>query len=103
MLVFGLGLYQFWLICLVYPQALGVDLPQGRLQVLAVPVLRGSLATWAVCFPLGLVYGLKSPVLLPLLRRLRWPVFAVTAGLFTIDLLGPHELPSPASCIRLSS
>jgi peptidoglycan/LPS O-acetylase OafA/YrhL len=87
-LIGAVALYQLTLLCLLHPEAVGIELPQG-LKILAPPVLRSTLAIWGICFPLGLVYGLWAPTLLAHLRPLRWAMIAITASLFTVDLLSP--------------
>ncbi len=85
-LVVVIGLYQLILINVVYPGTLGFTFP-GWVNFLAPPVLRLTLAEWAIFFPLGLVYSINSGSMLPWLQRFRWVNLAVTTALFVLSLL----------------
>jgi hypothetical protein len=85
-LVVVIGLYQLILIKLVYPDMLGFTFPDW-MAFLAPPVIRSTLALWAIYFPLGLVYSINARTLLPWLQRFRWAILALTLVFFVISLL----------------
>lgn len=100
-LIAVVGVCQLVVLNLVHPGALGFEFPQS-MQWLAPPVLRRTLSTWAVCFPLGLVYGLNSPAILPRLTRARWAIGTITAALFAASFVspiaGPHQVLIQVAC-----
>jgi hypothetical protein len=85
-LIVIIGLYQLLLINIVYPGTLGVFFPDW-MHIFAPPVLRTTLALWAIYFPLGLVYNINAKQMLPRLQRARWAFLIITAVLFVISLL----------------
>ena len=85
-LVVVIGLYQLTLINVVFPGTLGFTFPDW-MRFLAPPVLRSTLAEWAIYFPLGLVYSINAGAVLPWLQRFRWAILAVTIAVFVISLL----------------
>jgi fucose 4-O-acetylase-like acetyltransferase len=86
LLIAALAVGQLWFIGVEYPGTLGFDLP-GWAQQLSVPVLGGTLALWAIYFPLGMVYSLNSKSIQPWLERARWPLLAFTLIFFGLDVL----------------
>jgi hypothetical protein len=85
-LVVVIGLYQLVLINVVYPGMLGFTFP-AWIDFLAPPVIRSTLALWAIYFPLGLVYSIHARNILAWLQRFRWAILALTIGFFMISLL----------------
>jgi peptidoglycan/LPS O-acetylase OafA/YrhL len=67
--------YQVFLLNVVSPGALGVVFPSWTWW-LSPPILRSTLAKWAIYFPLGVVYGLHGEVILDPLRRIWLPLAA---------------------------
>jgi peptidoglycan/LPS O-acetylase OafA/YrhL len=67
----GIGLYQLALLNLIYPGILGFQFPSW-MSNLEMPVLRLTISTWGLFFPLGIVYSLNANQLTPLLYKLRW-------------------------------
>lgn len=86
------GLFQLVLINLLHPGILGFTFPQA-MSILEVPVLRNSLASWAVYFPLGLVYFYHSRYLLARMQRLRPALLVATVVFFTMAALPRDLLP----------
>jgi peptidoglycan/LPS O-acetylase OafA/YrhL len=68
-------IYQVFLLNVVSPGALGVVFPSWTWW-LSPPVLRATLAKWAIYFPLGVVYGLHGKAILEPLRRIWLPLAA---------------------------
>jgi hypothetical protein len=85
-LIVVIGLYQLVLINVVFPGTLGVTFPDW-MHSFAPPVLRTTLALWAIYFPLGLVYSINAKHMLPWLRRARWAFLIITVVIFVISLL----------------
>jgi peptidoglycan/LPS O-acetylase OafA/YrhL len=86
-IVFALILvYQLFLMNIIYPGVLGFTFPEGA-YALTPPVLRNTMADWAIYFPLGLIFGLNARKMLPVLKRFAWPLFILSAVLFVIGLL----------------
>ena len=67
--------YQLFLLNVTSPGALGVVFPSWTWW-LSPPVLRNTLAKWAIYFPLGVVYGLHGKAILDPLRRIWLPLAA---------------------------
>jgi peptidoglycan/LPS O-acetylase OafA/YrhL len=76
--VFG---YQLFLVNVHSPGALGMVFPAWTWW-LSPPILRSTLAKWAIYFPLGVVYGLHGKAILEPLRRLWLPLAATGIVLF---------------------
>jgi hypothetical protein len=85
-LVVAIGLYQLVLINVVFPGTLGFTFP-AWMNLLAPPVLRSTLALWAIYFPLGLVYSINAGSVMPWLQRFRWATLAATLAFFVFSLL----------------
>jgi peptidoglycan/LPS O-acetylase OafA/YrhL len=85
-LVAVIGLYQLILINVVFPGTLGFTFP-AWMNYSAPPVLRTTLAEWAIYFPLGLVYSINAGSVLPWLQRARRATLAVTLAFFVASLL----------------
>ena len=85
-LIAVIGLYQLMLLNMVYPGMLGFTF-QTWMDFLAPPVIRSTLALWAIYFPLGLVYSINARSMLPWLQRFRWAILALTIVFFVISLL----------------
>lgn len=73
--------YQVFLLNVVSPGALGVVFPSWTWW-LSPPVLRDTLAKWAIYFPLGVAYGLHAKDILDPLRRSWLPLAAIGIGLY---------------------
>ncbi len=85
-LVVLIGLYQFLLINILYPETLGFTVPAWA-HFLAPPIIRTTLADWGIFFPFGLVYGLHARQYIPWSKRLFWIILAATVGLFILGVL----------------
>jgi peptidoglycan/LPS O-acetylase OafA/YrhL len=78
--------YQIFLIAVLRPELFPFTLP-GWSNYLAPPVLRLSLAIWGIFYPLGIVFGLHSNLVLSLLKRW-WFLIAISGlGLFILAFL----------------
>lgn len=86
-----IAIYQIFLLNIVYSGVLGFSFPEWA-QWLSPPVLRQTLADWAIFFPLGLVYGLNTRKLLPQLRELVWFLASLAGLLFTLGLLDAFKV-----------
>ena len=73
--------YQVFLLNVVSPGALGMVFPSWTWW-LSPPVLRSTLAKWAIYFPLGVVYGLHGKAILDSLRRFWLPLAAIGIVLY---------------------
>jgi len=82
LLIGAIGAYQLLLLCLLHTELL-----PDRLDILIPPGLSGTLADWAVYFPLGLIYGLHMRSMVPHLRKLRLPLVAATVLFFILGSL----------------
>lgn len=81
-----LAVYQVILLNLQVPRTLGVRFPDW-LQILYLPVLGGTLAQWAIYFPLGLFYSLHARRINPVLQRGRYLLGALILIFFGIGYL----------------
>lgn len=86
LVLIAIGIYQLILINLLNPGLLGFTFP-STFDWLAVPVLRTTLADWAIYFPLGLYYGLNARRILPRVAKFGWAFAGLTALLFCLGLL----------------
>jgi peptidoglycan/LPS O-acetylase OafA/YrhL len=76
--IFG---YQLFLLNVNSPGALGVVFPSWTWW-LSPPIVRSTLAKWAIYFPLGVVYGLHGKAILEPLRRIWLPLAATGIVLY---------------------
>lgn len=74
-------IYQVFLLNVTSPGALGVMFPSWTWW-LSPPVLRNTLAKWAIYFPLGVVYGMHGKDILDPLRRIWLPLAATGIVLY---------------------
>jgi peptidoglycan/LPS O-acetylase OafA/YrhL len=81
----GVGLYQVALLNLIYPGMLGFQFP-SYVHFLEMPVLRLTISTWGIYFPLGIVYSLNADHLTQLLFKLRWVFFSGAVLLFVSNI-----------------
>ncbi len=86
-----IGVYQLILINLLNPGYLGFELPGGA-RYLAVPVLRSTLADWAIYFPLGVVLGLRARSYIRWAEKLMWVLVGLTLLLFVLGLLNAFSV-----------
>jgi hypothetical protein len=86
-----IGLYQLILLSLVFPGALGFELPDW-MGVLAPPVISTTLAEWAIFFPLGLIYVKRITSLTGFIEKTKWVWVGLTVLLYAIALLDVLEL-----------
>jgi peptidoglycan/LPS O-acetylase OafA/YrhL len=75
----------------IKPGSLGVIFPSW-MHILALPILRNTLADWAIYFPLGLVYGLHSKTMLPWLKRWFFWLLIATLFFFFIGMLDANRI-----------
>jgi peptidoglycan/LPS O-acetylase OafA/YrhL len=85
LLLVGTGLYQFVVLNLIYPGILGFQFPDW-MHILEMPVLRTTIATWGIYFPLGVVYSLNAHRWMPVLFKLRWLFLFGAAALFVSNI-----------------
>jgi hypothetical protein len=90
-LVIAIAAYQLILINIVYPGALGFTFPDG-MRVLAPPVLRVTLADWAVYLPMGIVFGINARHIAPQLLKFKWVFVALTALFLALSLAHDNGL-----------
>lgn len=81
------ALYQLFLIIVQSPQDFGLALPEW-VRFFTPPGLRGTMAQWAVFFPMGLLYSLNAKTMRPQLQHYRWYSLASTLVLYAISLVG---------------
>jgi surface polysaccharide O-acyltransferase-like enzyme len=86
LLILVILFYQLLLLNIVKPGILGFKLPEGA-SYLSPPVLRNTMSEWAVFFPLGLVYGLHTKILNPIINKLRWFIAFIFLSFFILELL----------------
>ena len=85
------ALFQLMLLNILRPGILGFHFP-GWMDSLAPPVLRTTLAEWAIYFPMGLVFGLNAAKVLPWSRRLAWLFGGLTVVVFLVGLLAALQI-----------
>lgn len=85
-----IGLYQLFSINVVYAGYLGFTFPEWA-RALTIPVLRNTLADWAIFFPLGLVYGLHTKRMLPWIKRNAWWLLIATVLLLFVAMLNAYK------------
>jgi peptidoglycan/LPS O-acetylase OafA/YrhL len=85
------GVFQLMLLNILRPGLLGFLFP-GWMESLAPPVLRTTLADWAIYFPMGLVFGLNAAKVLPWSRRLGWLFGGLTVVVFGVGLLDALQI-----------
>jgi peptidoglycan/LPS O-acetylase OafA/YrhL len=88
-----IGLYQFVLLIVEYPGVLTFNFPDW-LRYLAPPVLRTTLANWAIYFPLGLMFGLNPKFYTPSSKWLVWVIALITLLLYIFGLLDAFKVIS---------
>jgi peptidoglycan/LPS O-acetylase OafA/YrhL len=79
------GLYQIILLNLTYPGILGFEFP-AWMHILEMPVLRTTIATWGIYFPLGVIYSLNANRLMPVLFKFRWVFLFGAVALFVSNI-----------------
>lgn len=87
--------YQVFLMNYIFPGILGINYPDWA-RYLALPVLKGTLADWAIYFPLGLYFGINSKSLTPLTIKFRWVTATLTTLFFllaVLNALGKVHIP----------
>lgn len=86
-LVIGIiALYQIMLINQTNPGIMGLILPNW-LRLLAPPVIKGTIASWGIYFPLGVVYSLNATNISPWLKKLKWLLVLLTTMMFSFTTL----------------
>lgn len=90
-LLLFIGAFQLLLLNILYPGVLYIVFPDW-MGIFAPPVLRSTLALWAIFFPLGLVYGLDPRKFMPISRKLGWLFGLITAVLFIAGLLDIYSI-----------
>jgi peptidoglycan/LPS O-acetylase OafA/YrhL len=86
-----IGLYQLFLLNIVYPGILGFEFP-GWMNILAPPVLSNTLAEWAIFFPLGLIYVKRINSQTEFVQKTKWVLLGLTILLYAIALLDVMEV-----------
>lgn len=89
LIVLIIGLYQVALLNISRPGVFGFEYP-GWMNWIALPILYNPLADWAIYFPLGLTYVMKSKETLSFLLRWKWVFAALTIGFYTLSMF--HSL-----------
>lgn len=91
LLIAGIGIYQLFLMNLLFPGILGFAFPE-RMEVLVPPALGSTMGQWAIYFPLGLVYSLHARRVRPWLDRAKWVLVAATGAFFVLSILHTLEV-----------
>ncbi len=99
-LLLVIGAYQVVLIMIEYPGTLGITLPSWA-DYLSPPILGGTLALWAIYFPLGMVIGLNLKQVKPVLRRFVWVLAAVTILFYALDVLDTAALADFPAAVHI--
>ena len=86
LLIILIGLYQFLLLSVMDPEILGFSLPSWT-QSLTPPVIRQTMANWAIFFPLGMVYGMNAKKLSAWAVKLKWFLGLMLAVFLVIAFL----------------
>jgi peptidoglycan/LPS O-acetylase OafA/YrhL len=85
------GIYQIFSMNVLHPGMLAFSFPAWT-RWLTLPVLRQTLADWAIYFPLGLSFGLHANVLLPWLKRWNWLLLLSTVIVFFVGVLDAYKV-----------
>lgn len=100
LLLGAIGAYQLCLLNLIHPGILGLRFPV-ELRVLVPPVLGGTLATWGVYFPAGMIFYLNAARITPRLAPYkRWLALA-TLAVFALGFFPGFELARYLAAIPL--
>lgn len=91
LLLILIGIYQIFSMNLFDPGTLGFSFPAWA-HWLTLPVLRRTMADWAIYFPLGAIYGIHAKVLLPQLKRWNWLLLLATVIIFFIGMLDANRV-----------
>lgn len=86
LLLLAIGLYQLFLLYAVKPELFGAN-PPGWTWWLTPPVLRNTMADWAIYFPLGLIFSMHNAAIKPHLQRWKWISLAAVVALFALGIL----------------
>jgi peptidoglycan/LPS O-acetylase OafA/YrhL len=81
-----IGLYQLFLIYALSPQAFGLANAPGWTWWLTPPVLRTTMADWAIYFPMGLIFSMHNATIKPYLLRFKWVSLAAVILLFILGI-----------------
>jgi peptidoglycan/LPS O-acetylase OafA/YrhL len=88
LLLLVIGLYQLFLLYAVKPmEAFGLNSVPGWTWYLTPPVLRTTMADWAIYFPMGLVFSMHNSTLKPHLQRWKWVSLTAVILLFLLGML----------------
>lgn len=93
LLLLLIGLYQLFLIFALHPQVFGVT-PPGWTWWLTPPVLRNTMADWAIYFPMGLIFSMHNTAVKPRLQRLKWISLTAVLLLFAVGILNAFGMLS---------
>ncbi len=86
LIIMIIALYQLILMNIGSPGILGFILPDW-MHFLAPPILRTTMALWAIYFPLGLIYSINAKIVLPWLQRFKWALLILAIVFFVISVL----------------
>lgn len=93
LLLLGIGLYQLFLMAAVKPaEAFGMGTLPGWTWYLTPPVLRTTMADWAIYFPMGLVFSMHNTALKPQLQRWMWVSVTAVTLLFLLGIANAFGL-----------
>lgn len=88
LLLLAIGLYQLFLLYAVKPaDAFGLMNPPGWTWYLTPPVLRTTMADWAIYFPMGLIFSMHNTALKPRLQRWQWVSLTAVVLFFALGIL----------------
>jgi peptidoglycan/LPS O-acetylase OafA/YrhL len=92
LLLLFIGLYQIFLIVMTDPAILGKQEVTGLLRIIVPPVLVGTMADWAIFFPMGLIFSMNNATIKPHLQKLKWLTAVVTVSIFIVGMLNAFGL-----------
>lgn len=87
-----IGLYQLFLLYAVQPETFGLSDPPGWTWWLTPPILRTTMADWAIYFPMGLIFSMHNAAMKPYLLRFKWVLLVVTITLFVVGIANAFGL-----------
>jgi peptidoglycan/LPS O-acetylase OafA/YrhL len=86
-----IGLYQMFSLSVVYPSNLGINYP-GWVRYLTLPVLRETMATWGIYFPMGVVFSLHSKEIFPFLQKYWMGFIALALAFLSFAILNETSM-----------
>jgi peptidoglycan/LPS O-acetylase OafA/YrhL len=94
-LIVPIMIFQLAILNLEYPGVLGFHFPD-YVHIIKPPVIHLTLATWGICFPLGIIYSFNQKKADTFFMKYKWAVLIVVACLFalsTASVMGFQIIP----------